>query len=80
MKDKIIYWLDDGVDMIPLFTKPKVIRNNCQLKKEKWQYVGYYENHGFTKKELKDLNMTGYIPAGFVPVIKRTEVIKNVNS
>ena len=29
---------------------------------ETWVHVGYYENHGFTKKELKDLNLYNYVP------------------
>jgi len=82
MEDKILYWLDDGNDiMIPYryLSKAKqglkaFKRMGFNLSPEVWQFVGYYENHGFTKKQLKDLNMVGYIPAYFMPSIERREV------
>tara|TARA_R100001129_G_C5193995_1_gene211658 strand:+ start:35 stop:292 length:258 start_codon:yes stop_codon:yes gene_type:complete len=83
MKDKIIYWLNDGNDiMIPYRYLSKARqalkafkRMGFNLSPEVWQYAGYYEWHGFTEKELKDLNMSGYIPAYFMPSIARAELL-----
>tara|TARA_R100000152_G_C6757775_1_gene181632 strand:- start:900 stop:1154 length:255 start_codon:yes stop_codon:yes gene_type:complete len=84
MKDKIIYWLNDDNDiMIPYRYLSKARqglkafkRMGFNLYPEIWEYVGHYENHGFTKKELKELNMSGYIPAYFMPCVERKEVLK----
>ena len=36
--------------------------NGWGMFEEIWVYVGYYENHGFTKKELKEFRLTNYVP------------------
>jgi hypothetical protein len=36
--------------------------NGWNLFWESWVYVGYYEYHGFTKKELKEFRLINYVP------------------
>jgi hypothetical protein len=72
-KDKILYWVYNPIieEMKPFsyfsqakrFLQAKNRKNNgWNIYEEIWVHVGYYENHGFTKKELKEFKLINYVP------------------